>query len=352
MSNSTKQFKRIRDWMHIPGQFLPGPRNSITDVPGVKCAHITLKNDNNVCTGLTLISPCEGDVFINPLPAAVAVGNGFGKMTGALQIEELGTLESVIGLTNTLSIAAVMQGLVKHHTPTMPKGSTINIVVGETNDGRLNDIHGTHVKPLHVAEAIGKLSEDVAEGGVGAGAGTVCFGFKGGIGTSSRVIPAAKTGEGQDFTIGAIVQSNYRGYLTVYGQRIQKAPEPLEKESGSCMIVLLTDAPVSSRQLRRLAKRGIVGLTNTGSVMYHGSGDFCIAASNYQKNRQIRVRKGQSYYYLSDSQLDLFFEGCADAVQEALYNSLTMAAGASYNGKNFPGLDLAEYADILQLKIK
>ena len=341
MGTSNKQFKRIRDWMDIPGQFLPGPRNTITDVSGVKCAHVTLKEGDNVCTGLTLISPCDGDVFQNPLPAAVAVGNGFGKMTGALQVEELGTLESVIGLTNTLSVAAVMQGLVKHHTPTMPKGSTINIVVGETNDGRINDIHGTHIKPTHVAEALKNLSKDVEEGDVGAGAGTVCFGYKGGIGTSSRVIPAAKTGEESDFTIGALVQSNYRGYLTIYGHRIQKAPVPISRESGSCMIVILTDAPVSSRQLKRLAKRGIVGLTNTGSVMYHGSGDFCIAASNYPKNRQIRANKGQNYYYLADSQLDLFFEGCADAVQEALYNSLTMAEGT----KDFPGLDLAVFTN-------
>ena len=334
MENSPKQFKRIREWIEVPGRFQPGQRNAITDVPGVRCSHITITGDG-VRTGLTLISPCDGDIFKNPLPAAIVAGNGFGKLTGYLQVEELGELESLIGLTNTLSVAAVLQGLVEYHAPLLPDGyNSINIVVGETNDGRLNDIKGCHVKPYHVAQAIEQLGMDVAEGGVGAGAGTVAFGFKGGIGTSSRVIPADITGEPRDYTIGALVQSNYGGNLHIYGNSIPKPQEQPTHENGSCMIVVVTDAPLSSRQLKRLAKRALIGMTNTGSVMHNGSGDFAIAASNCPANRRNRTGRGQSYYYISDTQLNPFFEACAGAVQEALYNSMTMAEGAG----TFPGL--------------
>ena len=355
MQTNQKQFKRIRDWMDIPSKYLPAERNAITDVPGVTCSHITIKDGANVRTGLTLISPCEGDVFVNHIPAAVAVGNGFGKLVGALQIEEMGTVESLIGLTNTLSVAAVMQGLVNYHGAKLPEDyNSINIVVGETNDCLLNDIRGCHVRPEHVAEAIKGLSKDVAEGDVGAGTSTVCFGFKGGIGTASRIIPKEGTGEDCDFTIGALVQSNYGGRLTVYGHRLPKLPPPSEEvfrpENGSCMIILLTDAPLSSRQLKRIAKRGLIGMTETGSIMQNGSGDFCIAASNYEKNRRHRMNKGQEYYHLADSQLNPFFIACAEAVQEALYNSMTMAAGAGRGDDFYPGLNLADYADILPLK--
>lgn len=322
----TKKFKRIREWMDIPGRFCPGFRNAVTDVPGVTCAHVTLRNENGVRTGLTLISPCDGDVFQNPLPAAVAVGNGFGKLTGALQVEEMGTLESLIGLTNTLSVAAVLQGLVDYHAPKLPENyNSINIVVGETNDSPLNDIRGCHVKPSHVTEALSKLSSDVEEGAVGAGAGTLCFGYKGGIGTASRIIPKDKTNEAEDYVIGALVQSNYGGRLNIYGRKLESFEN---KNDGSCMIVVLTNAPLSCRQLKRLAKRGLIGMTNTGSIMGNGSGDFCISASNHPKNRRSREKKGHEYYFLSDDQLNPFFEACADAVQEALYNSMTMAEGA------------------------
>jgi len=342
MKNPSKQLRRIREWMDIPGEYQPGTRNAITDVPDVSCSHVTIAEDG-ICTGLTLISPCDGDIFKNPLPAAIVAGNGFGKLTGSLQVEELGELESLIGLTNTLSVAAVLQGLVEYHAPMLPDGyKSINIVVGETNDGKLNDIKSCHVKPSHVAQAIRQLGPDVAEGGVGAGAGTVAFGYKGGIGTSSRVIPAETTGEKRDFTIGTLVQSNYGGNLTIYGRRIPKPSKPPSHENGSCMIVVITDAPLSSRQLKRLAKRALIGMTNTGSVMYNGSGDFAIAASNYPTNRRNREANGHNYYYLSDLQLNPFFEACVDAVQEALYNSMTMAQTVGA----FPGLNLEDYVDL------
>lgn len=323
--------RRIREWMEIPGRFAPGQRNAITDVAGVTCAHVTVKGDG-VNTGLTLISPVTDDIFARPVPGAVAVGNGFGKLTGALQTEELGEIESLIGLTNTLSVAAVLQGLVDYHAPKLPEGyNSINVLVGETNDGSLNDIRGCHIKPAHVAEAITKLGTEVQEGGVGAGAGTVCFGYKGGIGTASRVIPGIYTGEDEDYTIGVLVQSNYGGNLNIYGRQAPlKELKPVKSaENGSCMIVVATDAPMSSRQLKRLAKRALIGMTATGSVMYNGSGDFAVAFSCFENNRRYRVNKGQDYYFLSDVQLNHFFEGCADCAQEALYNSLTMAEGAA-----------------------
>ncbi|MCL2203669.1 MAG: P1 family peptidase [Defluviitaleaceae bacterium] len=313
--------------MHIPGHHPPGALNAITDVPGVMCAHETIKNDR-ACTGVTILSPCEGDVFAFPIPAAIAVGNGYGKLAGALQVEELGTLESLIGLTNTLSVPAVMEGLIRHHLAHDPQRKSVNVLVGETNDGKLNDIQGLHVKPHHVERAIENLSRNVAEGDVGAGAGTVCFGFKGGIGTASRVVSKDVTGEGADFTLGALVQSNYGGELAIYGHPVPKPPAAASQD-GSCMIIVITDAPLCARQLKRLAKRGLIGMTNTGSIMHNGSGDFCVAASNHPKNRHNREERGKDYYYLNDAQLNPFFEACAEAVQEALYNSMTMATGTA-----------------------
>lgn len=223
---------------------------------------------------------------------------------------------------------------------------SINIVVGETNDSNINDIHGFHVWPSHVGEAIAALSKNVEEGAVGAGAGTVCFGFKGGIGTSSRVVPGEKSGEERDYTVGVLVQSNYGGNLSLYGKPVPKPSnnmdDEIKPENGSCMIIVMTDAPLSSRQLKRLAKRALIGMTNTGSYMGNGSGDFCLAASNHEKNRRIRERKGQECYYLQDSQLNPFFEACADATQEALYNSMTMSETVVRGDRIYPGLRVAD----------
>ena len=340
-----KIFKRIREWTKIPGNYQPGIRNAITDVEGVTVGQVTVKVGEGICTGVTIISPAAGDIFMRPIPAAVAVGNGFGKLVGALQVDELGEIESLIGLTNTLSVAAVLQGLVSFHTQQMPKGyNSINIIVGETNDSRLNDIRGCHITPGHVEDAISVLSKDVEEGGVGAGAGTTCFGFKGGIGTASRIVTGRASGECRDYTVGVLVQSNYGGNLTVYGKPI---PSPKQaSQDGSCMIVILTDAPLSPIQLKRVAKRGLIGMTNTGSIMSHGSGDFAIAASNYENNRSDsdkNKKQGRNYYFLTASQLNPFFEATVEAVQEALYNSLTMASGVEREGEYYPGFNFANY---------
>lgn len=341
-----REAKRIRDWMDIPGQrLMPGPRNAITDVPGVRVGHTTL-HTGAVHTGVTVIVPHAGNVFLQRCPAAVAVGNGFGKLAGALQVRELGEIESLIGLTNTLSVGAVMQGLIRHHLPDMPPDrSSINVLVGETNDSGLSDIRGLHITPGHVEQAIHNASERVEEGAVGAGAGTQALGYKGGIGTASRAVG--------EYAVGALVQSNYGGQLTVYGHRLDKREGQPDK-NGSCMIVLATDAPLDARQLHRLAKRGMIGMTNTGTVMAHGSGDFCIAFSNHAANlRDPRARGVQSMALLPEEELNPYFTAAAEAVQEALYNALTMAVTVTgKDGRTAHALDLAQYADVLALKIQ
>lgn len=339
-----RQMKRIREWMELPDQrFAPGARNAITDVPGVTVGQTTL-HEGEVHTGVTVILPHQGNVFFQRCPAAVAVGNGFGKLAGALQVQELGEIESYIGLTNTLSVGAVMQGLIRHHLKDMPEDrSSINVLVGETNDSGLSDIRGLHITPEHVDQAIANACDQVQEGAVGAGAGTQALGYKGGIGTASRQVG--------EYTVGALVQSNYGGNLTVYGHRLNKREGQPDK-NGSCMIVLATDTPLDARQLSRLAKRGLIGMTNTGTVMAHGSGDFSIAFSNHKANlRDPGARGVQPIAWLPEEEINPYFTAAAEAVQEALYNSLTMAV--SINGRQgncAHALDLADFADVLPLK--
>lgn len=342
-----KKFKRIREWISIPGNYMPGKRNSITDVENVKVGHYTLHESNDIHTGITIIKPHNKNVYLYKTPCAVAVGNGFGKLTGISQIEELGELESLMGLTNTLSVPQVMQGILDYHIKTTDNEElkSINIVVGETNDSYLNDIRKCVLTPSNVSQAINSLSENFLEGAVGAGSGTVCFGYKGGIGTSSRVIPGELIKENRDYTIGVLVQSNYGGNFSVYGKRIEKNPNKILNDKGSCMIVVATDAPLDSRQLKRIAKRALLGLVNTGSYMSHGSGDFCIAFSNYEKN--LRYHKDttlRSTDILSDVQLSPIFNAVVEAATEALYNSLTMSEDINGTNEHFvSGFDMEEY---------
>jgi D-aminopeptidase len=302
-------------------------------------------------TGVTIIRPHEADPYLRRCPCAVHVGNGYGKLTGALQIEELGELESLIGLTNTLSVPAVMQGILDYHLPRLPKRVvSINVVVGETNDAMLNDIRGRQVGREHVQTAIENCSDQVGEGAVGAGTGTMCFGYKGGIGTASRVVPGSLLGEEKDFTLGILVQSNYGGSLTIYGHPI--AQHPSQPVGGSCMLLLATDAPVEARQLKRLAKRTMVGLGRTGSVLGHSSGDFCIAFSNYPPNLRLAdSNTRRTMQVLAEDYLTAFFEATVDATMEALYNSLTMSPTVKgFEGRIAEGLDLRQYSDVLPLK--
>ncbi len=345
-SSPDKKYLRIREWMEIHENYQPGQRNAITDVPGVRVGQRTLISGESIRTGVTVLRPHEGDVVKLNCPAGVYVGNGYGKTAGTIQIEELGLLESFIGLTNTLAIAPVMQGLLSYHlSATSPSPYSLNVVVGETNDAYLNDIRAFPVKPDHVQEAIDALSEDVQEGAVGAGAGTMCFDFKGGMGTASRVIPGERIETQRAYTLGALVQTNFGGRLNLYGRPIPPRQPAAPTGRGSCMILLATDAPLDARLLKRLAKRGIAGMVAAGSYLGNGSGDICIAFSNCETNRvQSRARGIRQTEVLADGQMNPFFEAAIDAVREAIYNSLTMAETTrGVDGHVGEGLNLAEY---------
>jgi D-aminopeptidase len=300
-------------------------------VAGVKAGHYTV-HDGGIHTGITLIQPHEKDAYQFPAPCAVYTGNGFGKFAGSLQVEELGVLESMIGLTNTLSVPMVMQGLIEYYLENNKGLSSINVLVGETNDSLLSEIGKLVIKPANVREAIKNLSCEVTEGSAGAGAGTSCFGNKGGIGASSRcVVMRFPQGE-QVYTVGALVQTNFSGNLNIYGHNVPAGTYKTPKD-GSCMIVIATDAPVDARQLKRIAKRGIIGMAQTGSFLANGSGDFCIAFSNYPGN--ITPRNSQALKtvtVLPDDRINPLFEAACEAVREAVYNSLTMADSITGRG--------------------
>ena len=249
--------KTLREWGFPTGIFATGRYNAITDVPGVTVGHVTLIEGDNVRTGVTAIVPHQGDIFRHKVPAAICVGNGFGKLAGVTQVRELGNIETPVVLTNTLSVAAGIEGVVRYTLmqPGHEDVRSVNAVVGETNDGRLNDIRGMHVTPQMVIDAINKAhGGPVQQGNVGAGTGTICFGYKGGIGTSSRVLPASLGG----YTVGVLAQTNYGGILEIdgvqVGQRLEKHDfidhvKQTENVDGSCMMVVITDAPLDSRSL-------------------------------------------------------------------------------------------------------
>src|SRR5687767_9551747 len=276
MSGQTRP--RARDIGIAPGVGDPGPANAITDVAGVKVGHTTIRERDDIRTGVTAVLPHGGNLFRDKVPGAVFVGNAFGKLAGSTQVDELGTIETPIALTNTLSVGAAIEGLVRWtiDQPGNENVRSVNALVGETNDGGLNDIRGQHVRPQHVLAALkNAASGAVQEGSVGAGTGTQAFGWKGGIGTASRKLDARFGG----YTVGVLVQSNYGGVLTIDGApvgrwlgRFSYQPKPSGQAGvaedygdGSCMIVVATDAPVDARDLKRLAARAVFGLARTGS---------------------------------------------------------------------------------------
>ena len=327
------QPRRVREWGLKPGVMAMGPLNAITDVEGVKVGQVTIKRGDSVRTGVTAILPHGGNIFQQKVPAGLFVGNGFGKLAGVTQLQELGTLETPVVLTNTLSVAAAMEAVIGH-TLSQPGNSevqSVNAVVGETNDGRLNDIRGMHVRKDDVQMAIAKArSGPVEEGDVGAGTGTVCFGYKGGIGTASRRLPVTLGG----YTVGVLVQSNFGGVLTIDGVPVGERlgnhylSEALrQKEDGSCMIVVATDAPLDSRQLNRLAKRAFMGLARTGGIAHHGSGDYVIAFSTDSLSGIPHQPKGSTRHstLLNDDATSPLFLAAIEATEEAILNSLTMA---------------------------
>ena len=310
-----------------------GPLNSITDVLGIKVGHVTKIEGENIRTGVTAILPHGGNLFQEKVPAAIFVGNGFGKLAGVTQVQELGTLESPIILTNTLSVAAGIEGVVRYSLsqPGNESIQSVNAVVGETNDGYLNDIRGMHISSEEVIQAIQSAKTGaIEEGNVGAGTGTVCFGWKGGIGTSSRKLPESLVG----YTVGVLVQTNFGGNLQIagvpVGEKLGKYPfkDALEKSDGSCMIVVATDAPVLERNLERMAQRAMMGLAKTGGIASNGSGDYVIAFSTAEGLRIPHSSPSQSLLkaeYLGNDDMTSLFLAVIEATEEAIINSLFAA---------------------------
>lgn len=315
-----------------------GRNDAITDVPGVKVGHETIIEGNSVNTGVTAILPHSGNIFQEKVPAAIFIGNGFGKLTGYSQVEELGNIETPIILTNTLSVPVAAEALIEY-TLNIPENKTVmsvNPVVGETNDAGLNDIQKRTITREHVLRAISRADTGIVEeGNVGAGTGTVCFGFKGGIGTASRKLPGQRGG----YTVGVLVQTNFGGILQIDGVpvgrelgkfRFSRIPEEY-REDGSCMVVIMTDAPLDSRNLKRLAARAMAGIARTGGMTSNSSGDYAIAVSTYEKNWIPYANKDRiiGVQLLRNEEMDLLFEAVIESTEEAVINSLFAARTAT-----------------------
>jgi len=330
---NAQERQRVRDLGIKPGILTPGPLNAITDVEGVKVGHRTIIEGDSVRTGVTMIFPHGDDLFKSRVPAAVYVGNGFGKALGFTQVQELGELETPIGRTNTLSIHTVANGITDYvlRQPGNENVRSVNPVVGETNDGWLNDIRGRHVTMEHVFNAIENAKDgSVEEGSVGAGTGTSALGFKGGIGTSSRTLPEKFGG----YTVGILVQSNFGGVLTIDGAPVGEdlnnhymASDVPYDVDGSVMIIVATNAPLLSRNLERLAKRALLGISRVGGLASNGSGDYVIAFSTSEDVRINTQSSGstQNYKELNNSDTTPLFLAAVEATEEALLNSLFMA---------------------------
>ena len=333
------------------GLFQPGQWNAITDVPGVKVGHETIIRGDNVRTGVTIISPHDGNLFENKVMGAVHVTNGFGKALGFTQVEELGTIETPIGLTNTLNIFIVANAIVDYMISKNPTIRSVNPVVGETNDSGLNDIQGRHVLKKHVLKAIQNAkSGPVIEGSIGAGTGTRALGFKGGIGTSSRVLPKEAGG----FTVGVLVQTNFGGSLMIngapVGRELKKSPFsssiPYDEDEGSCMIVIATDAPLSNRNLKRMAKRVDHAFGRVGAYSSNGSGDYVIIFSTSKP--QSSDEKSFTRKEIKNNSMNGLFMATVEATEEAIINSLFMAETVSSKYGKMEELPIDETMKILK----
>lgn len=349
---------RVRDYNVELGIFQPGKYNAITDVPGVKVGQFTLNEGNDKRTGVTAIIPHDGNIFRKKVPAAIYIGNGFGKLAGYTQVKELGNIETPIVLTNTLNVAAGLDALITYtlEQPGNENVRSVNAVVGETNDGGLNDIRSRFIKPEMVLKALEEAKGGpVEEGNVGAGTGTQIFGFKGGIGTSSRVLPKSLGG----YTVGVLVQSNYGGVLQIGGVPVGEMLEQysfksaLEKADGSCMMVVVTDAPVDARNLERIAKRAMLGLARTGGIASNGSGDYVIALSVNKDNLIDESSKTYNPVLLHNDDMSALFLATIEATAEALWNSMFAAEDSvGYNGKTVKALPKDKMKEIFGLKRK
>ena len=349
--------KRARDYCVKIGVMQTGPLNSITDVTGIKVGQTTLIQGDSIRTGVTVILPYDGNIFQQKVPAAIFVGNGFGKLAGSTQVNELGNLETPIVLTNTLNVSTAMDALIEYTLN--EKGNenvaSVNAVVGETNDGFLNDIRGRHVTKEDVLSAIENAKDGkVEEGVVGAGTGTVCFGYKGGIGTSSRKLPKSLGG----YTVGVLAQTNFGGVLQINGVPVGEelgkfsfSNELLNNVDGSCMMVVATDAPLDHRNLLRLAKRAIIGMGKTGGIESNGSGDYVIAFSTAAS---LRVPYDSKEPVINDpllqnDEMSPLFMAVIEATEEAIINSLFAAHTVTgRNGNKAESLPLEKVLSILK----
>ncbi len=357
---------RARDIGLAPGVLDPGPQNAITDVPGVQVGQVTITEGDHIRTGVTAILPHAGNIFQDKVPGAIHIGNAFGKLVGSTQVVELGTIETPIVLTNTLSVWDAARAVVTHvlGLPGNENVGSVNPLVGETNDGYLNDIRGLHVKESHVLEAIRSASSGpVAEGAVGAGTGTSVFGWKGGIGTSSRRLPESLGG----YTVGTLVQSNYGGILIMDGipvgeeldryylrDQLRGADDAAGGDSqdnpdGSIMMVVATDAPIRSLGLTRLARRVMLGLARTGATSSHGSGDFVIAFSSAESLRSSFGSDSptEDGGVLRGDRLSPLFQAAIEATEEAVYNSMLKAT--TVTGRNGNTREAISIEDLLEV---
>jgi D-aminopeptidase len=329
---SEQQF-RARDLGISPGVLSTGEYNAITDVSGVSVGHFTLVRGDDIRTGATAILPHQDNLYQEKVPAAAVIGNGFGKMMGYSQIHELGEIETPIILTNTLNVPEGAQAAVEWtlQQPGNENARSVNAIVGETNDGYLNDIRGRHLDKSMMIRAIDAAATGpVREGSIGAGTGTIAFGWKGGIGTSSRVLPETLGG----YTVGVLVQSNYGGVLQIDGVPVGRElgqyylrDEVDSGADGSIMIIVATDAPLVSRNLRRLANRALAGLARTGSSMTNGSGDYVIAFSTARSVRRTPERRSTvtATQELPNDLMSPLFQAVIETTEEAIYNSMFMA---------------------------
>lgn len=345
--------KHIRDYGIKIGKLDTGKNNLITDVKGVKVGHHTIIN-GEINTGVTMIMPTEDNIYSNKLLAATYVINGYGKTAGTIQIDELGTLETPIGLTNTLSVGAVHHGIVEHMIKTNndigDTTSTVNPVVGECNDGHLNEIRGLHVKPEHVHKAIEDADVLFEEGCVGAGAGMSCYGLKGGIGSSSRVI----TFEDKTYTVGVLVLSNFGKTkdLTIDGKNIGKQIAEVEKErcaaedKGSIITVIATDIPMTNRQIKRICKRVSAGLARTGSHLGHGSGDIVLGFSTGNRIDHYTKVPADKIDMFNENNIDIVFRAVVEATEESVLNSM-LSAEFTKGFKNHTRACLRDYMYLL-----
>jgi D-aminopeptidase len=355
---------RARDLGIAPGALTPGPLNAITDVAGVRVGHATIVDGDAVRTGVTAILPHGGNLFQDKVPGAVFVGNAFGKLAGSTQVNELGTIETPIVLTNTLAVGTAVDAIVRWTLAQTGNQNvrSVNALVGETNDGTLNDIRGLHVTRDHVIAAIANATGGaIEEGAVGAGTGTVAFGWKGGIGTSSRTVRQGT----ETWTVGVLVQSNYGGKLVIDGVPVWKELQPESRRAagrdrppeggsyrdegtGSCMIVVATDAPLDTRNLQRLAARAVFALARTGSTYSNGSGDFAIAFSTHPSLRVTVAAGPRQRTLLPTDGVSGLFEAVLDATEEAVDNSLLRATDVTANGRTIRAIPIDRLKALLK----